>query len=159
MGGNHSAMPVRVSNGQGQSRDQWMQAHVRRDLERRATAARKGQDSVRASTSGHRLGGFPHDLEVPPHRPRGNVEVVQLGEVFSSEVVAPGDLPESGDTRAHFETAGSPAIHTRLTKEGTEGGDPALLARLVPYFTKRAIDVFCQPFRSDVPVDLGGYPH
>ena len=72
------------------------------------------RDSVGADAPGHRHGGLEHDLQVPPQRPRGHVEVVELHEVVAGQVVAPRDLPQARDARSHLEAARRPTLDVGL---------------------------------------------
>src|ERR1700678_4404135 len=62
-----------------------------RDSESVRTSRRTGPGertgSIGPGTSDHGHGGFENDLQVPPQRPRGHVEVVELHEVLAGQVI------------------------------------------------------------------------
>src|SRR5665213_975417 len=64
-----------------------------------------------------------HDLQVPPERPRSDIEVVELAEIFRTQLIATRDLPQSGDAGPHFESPRCPTFKLGLLRNKGPGAN------------------------------------
>ena len=66
--------------------------------------------SIRTKAVQHRSWRVEQDLEIPPERPRGDVQIVELTQVSGTQLIAARNLPEARNARANLKSTRRPSF-------------------------------------------------